>query len=143
MTILPIYAHKHVVLPEEIDGLGHVNNLNYLKWMLAAAVGHSTVNGWPPERYGEIQSAFVVRSHQVEYLQPAFAGDEVLVHTWVSSFNKVTCLRKYKTVRSKDGMVLTMGQTGWVFLGLKPYQPRRIPPELAAAFVLVPPAEEP
>jgi acyl-CoA thioester hydrolase len=143
LTMLPIYAHKHVVLPEEIDTLGHVNNLNYLRWMLAAAVGHSTANGWPPERYREIQSAFVVRSHRIEYLQPAFAGEEVLIHTWVAEFNKVTCLRKYKTVRPKDGVVLTTGQTGWVFLGLKPYQPRRIPPDLASAFVLVPPAEEP
>jgi acyl-CoA thioester hydrolase len=141
--MVPIYAHKHVVLPDEIDTLGHVNNLNYLKWMLASAVGHSTVNGWPPERYREIQSAFVVRSHHIEYLQPAFAGEEVLIHTWVAEFNKVTCLRKYKTVRPKDGVVLTTGATGWVFLGLKPYQPRRIPPDLASAFVLVPPAEEP
>jgi acyl-CoA thioester hydrolase len=141
--MVPIYAHKHVVLPDEIDGLGHVNNLNYLKWMIAAAVGHSTANGWPPERYREIQSAFIVRSHHIEYLQQAFVDEEVVVNTWVSEFNKVTCVRKYKATRPKDGVVLATGATGWVFLGLKPYQPRRIPPELASAFVLVPPTEEP
>jgi acyl-CoA thioester hydrolase len=125
--MVPIYAHMHVVLPEEIDTLGHVNNLNYLKWMIAAAVGHSAANGWPPERY----------------LQPAFLGEEIRVHTWVASFNKVTCLRKYKAVRMKDSVVLATGETGWAFLGLDPYQPRRIPPELAGAFVLVPPSDEP
>jgi acyl-CoA thioester hydrolase len=141
--MVPIYAHMHVVLPEEIDTLGHVNNLNYLKWMIAAAVGHSAANGWPPERYREIRSAFVVRSHHIEYLQPAFLGEEIRVHTWVASFNKVTCLRKYKAVRMKDSVVLATGETGWAFLGLDPYQPRRIPPELAGAFVLVPPSDEP
>jgi acyl-CoA thioester hydrolase len=141
--MVPIYAHKHVVLPEEIDTLGHVNNLNYLKWMLAAAVGHSTANGWPPERYRQIESAFVVRSHHVEYLQPAFVGDEVVVRTWVTGFSKVTCVRKYKAARAKDDVVLANGETGWAFLGLKPYQPRRIPPALLSAFVLVPPEEEP
>jgi acyl-CoA thioester hydrolase len=141
--MVPIYAHKHVVLPEEIDTLGHVNNLNYLKWMLAAAVGHSTANGWPPERYRQIESAFVVRSHHVEYLQPAFVGDEVVVRTWVTGFSKVTCVRKYKAARAKDDVVLATGETGWAFLGLKPYQPRRIPPALLSAFVLVPPEEEP
>jgi acyl-CoA thioester hydrolase len=141
--MVPIYAHKHVVLPEEIDTLGHVNNLNYLKWMIAAAVGHSAANGWPTQRYREIQAAFVVRSHRVEYLQPAFVGEEVVVRTWVAALNKVTCLRKYKAVRANDGVVLATGETGWVFLGLKPYQPRRIPPELLSAFVLIPPADEP
>jgi acyl-CoA thioester hydrolase len=143
LTMVPIYAHKHVVLPEEIDTLGHVNNLNYLKWMIAAAVGHSAANGWPTQRYREIQAAFVVRSHRVEYLQPAFVGEEVVVRTWVAALNKVTCLRKYKAIRANDGVVLATGETGWVFLGLKPYQPRRIPPELLSAFVLIPPADEP
>ncbi len=141
--MVPIYAHKHVVLPEEIDTLGHVNNLNYLKWMIAAAVGHSTANGWPPERYREVQSAFIVRSHHIDYLQPAFVDEEVVVQTWVASFNKVTCVRRYKATRPKDGVVLATGETGWAFLGLKPYQPRRIPPELLSAFVLIPPADEP
>jgi acyl-CoA thioester hydrolase len=141
--MVSIYAHRHVVLPEEIDTLGHVNNLNYLKWMIAAAVGHSTANGWPPERYRDIRSAFVVRSHHIDYLQPAFLGEEIRVHTWVANFNKVTCLRKYKAVRVKDGVVLATGETGWAFLGLDPYQPRRIPPELAGAFLLVPPSDEP
>jgi acyl-CoA thioester hydrolase len=141
--MVPIFAHKHVVLPEEIDTLGHVNNLNYLKWMIAAAVGHSTANGWPPERYREVQSAFIVRSHHIDYLPPAFVGEEVVVQTWVASFNKVTCVRKYKATRTKDGVVLATGETGWAFLGLNPYQPRRIPPELLSAFVLVPPTEEP
>lgn len=138
-----IYAHCHVVTPEEIDDLGHVNNLHYLKWMQTAAVAHSSAQGWPPERYRELRTAWVVRSHHVEYRQPAFAGDELIIRTWVSSFRKVTSLRKYQVYRPKDDMVLAVGETDWAFLGLKPYAPRRIPPELADAFVLILPEQEP
>ena len=141
--VLAIYDHKHVVLPEEIDTLGHVNNVNYLNWMLAAAVAHSSANGWPAARYREIAAAWVVRSHHIEYLQPAFAGEEIVAHTWISSFNKVTSLRKYKVTRPKDGVTLATGETLWAFIGLKPYQPRRLPPELVEAFVLVPSGDEP
>ena len=42
-----IYCHSHVVRDDEIDGLGHVNNLHYLKWMQDAAVAHSAAQGWP------------------------------------------------------------------------------------------------
>lgn len=138
-----IYAHPHVVTPDEIDGLGHVNNLHYMKWMQTAAVAHSSAQGWPPERYREIRAGWVVRSHQIEYLAPAFAGEELVVRTWVSDFRKVTSLRKYKVFRAKDQVVLAAGETNWAFLGLDPYVPRRIPAELIEAFVLVTPDQEP
>jgi acyl-CoA thioester hydrolase len=138
-----VYSHPHVVTDDEIDGLGHVNNLHYLKWMQAAAVAHSSEQGWPPERYREIRSAWVVRTHHIDYLQPAFSGEEIVIQTWVSDFRKVTSLRKYKVTRLKDRVTLATGETNWAFLGLSPYVPRRIPPELASAFVLVPPADEP
>jgi acyl-CoA thioester hydrolase len=138
-----IYAHPHVVIPDEIDVLGHVNNLHYMKWMQTAAVAHSSAQGWPPERYREIRAGWVVRSHQIEYLAPAFAGEELVVRTWVSDFRKVTSLRKYKVFRAKDQAVLATGETNWAFLGLDPYVPRRIPPELMEAFILVTPDQEP
>ena len=37
-----IYLYSHTVRPEEIDGLGHVNNVCYVSWMQDAAMAHST-----------------------------------------------------------------------------------------------------
>jgi acyl-CoA thioester hydrolase len=138
-----IYCHSHVVRDDEIDGLGHVNNLHYLKWMQDAAVAHSKAQGWPHERYQSIGAAFVVRAHRIEYHKPAFAAEKLEIRTWVSDFTKVTSLRKYQVFRPQDGQVLAVGETDWAFLGLDPYIPRRIPPELAEAFQLVPPDQEP
>jgi acyl-CoA thioester hydrolase len=76
-----IYLHEHTVLDEEIDGQGHVNNLVYLHWMQSAAVAHSTAQGWPPERYQQAEAGWVVRTHNIEYLVPAFANEQIVVHT--------------------------------------------------------------
>jgi acyl-CoA thioester hydrolase len=138
-----IYCHPHVVSPDEIDGLKHVNNLHYLKWMQTAAVAHSAAQGWPTERYQAIGAAFVVRAHRIEYRRPAFAGEKLEIRTWVADFSKVTSLRKYQVYRPQDEQVLAVGQTDWAFMGLDPYAPRRLPPDLIAAFQLVSPDEEP
>jgi len=38
----------------------------------------------------------IVRSHTIEYLGPAFAGDEIEVRTWVENLRRVRSLRRYK-----------------------------------------------
>ena len=138
-----IFEFPHTVQPEEIDGQGHVNNIEYLRWLQDAAVEHSAAQGWTTERYRTAGAAFVVRSHLIEYLQPAFAGDEVKVVTWVSNFGKLTSLRKYLVVRPSDNSVLVKAQTNWAFLSWPQRRPKRCPPELVGAFVIVPEDQEP
>jgi acyl-CoA thioester hydrolase len=138
-----VYEHLHRVRDEEIDEQGHVGNLHYLRWMQTAAVAHSAVQGWPTERYLQSGAAFVVRSHQIEYLQSAYAGQELVVLTWVSNFSKATTIRKYKVVRQDDGLVLAKAATNWALVSLKHRVPRRIPPELVEAFEVVSEDREP
>jgi acyl-CoA thioester hydrolase len=140
-----VYELLHVVRNDEIDPQGHVNNLDYLKWMQQAALAHSAAQGWPGERYRAIGGGWVARRHVIEYRQPAFAGQTVVVRTWVADFGKITSLRKYKIVRPGDeqDVVLAVAETQWAFIGLERHVPRRIPPEVASAFQIVPPDEEP
>jgi acyl-CoA thioester hydrolase len=138
-----IYEHHLTVPAEAIDGQGHVNNLEYIRWMQDAAVAHSRLQGWPADRYHEIGAGWVVRTHRVDYLQAAFEGDRVVVFTWVSDFRKIRSLRKYKMVRVHDEAVLATAETDWAFIGLEHRVPRRIPPELASSFEIVPPEREP
>jgi acyl-CoA thioester hydrolase len=129
-----VFFWQHTVRDDEIDGQGHVNNLEYLKWMQSAAVAHSTAQNWSPERYVEEGSAFVVRSHAIEYLAPAYAGQAVLVETWVTGFQKVTSLRKYLIRRPADDKLLATAETNWAYIGRKHGVPRRIPQELIDSF---------
>ena len=133
-----IHYWKHTVTVDEIDDQGHVSNVEYVRWMQSAAVTHSAEQGWPAERYVEAGSAWVVRTHFVTYLAPAFAGEEIEVVTWVSNFRKVTSLRRYRIIRPADGAVLATAETDWAYIGREHNVPRRIPAELIADFELVP-----
>jgi acyl-CoA thioester hydrolase len=135
-----VFHFPHRVTADELDAvIRHVNNLVYLKWMQEAAVAHSAVQGWPADRYRELGAGWVVRTHQIEYLQPAFAGDEIVVRTWVADLKKVTSLRRYQIVRtaSEKEVVLAAAATDWAFIHFATHQLKRIPPEVASAFEIV------
>lgn len=138
-----IFCLQHTVTDDEIDGHGHVNNLVYMRWMQTAAIEHSAEQGWPAERYTETEAGWVVRTHFVEYFQPAFVDEKIEVLTWVSNFKKITSLRKYRVVRPADQKLLASAETDWAFIGLKQGVPRRIPPELSSAFETVALEDEP
>jgi acyl-CoA thioester hydrolase len=132
-----IYEHWRRVLDTEIDELGHASNIVYLQWTQAAAVAHSAAQGWPVEAYRRRGVAFIARSHAIEYLRPARAGDEVIVRTWVADFRPASSLRKYEIVRPSTGELLAAAETLWAFIKLDSGRPTRIPPEIQAAFELV------
>jgi acyl-CoA thioester hydrolase len=136
-------THTHEVTPsgEDIDGLGHVHNLVYLKWALDAALAHSRALGWDMEAYRRIGGVFVVRKHEIEYLRPAFAGETIQVTTWVETMAAASSLRRTKIVRPSDGAELARVATMWAFIDLESGRPRRIPDEIKASFPLVAPAQ--
>ncbi|HRI08649.1 MAG TPA: acyl-CoA thioesterase [Nannocystaceae bacterium] len=131
-----VHDHLHRALDAEIDDLGHVSNLRYLAWMQDAAIAHSTALGWPPRRYIEAGAFWVVRSHTIEYLRPAFADDEIVVRTWVAAMGRIDSVRRYRVIRRGDQALLAVGETRWVFVDAS-MSPRRILPEVAAAFTVV------
>ncbi len=133
----PVFEHHHTVTEAEIDRLGHANNLEFLRWMLDAAVAHSTAQGWPADAYERLGAGFVVRSHQIKYLQSAYAGDELAIITWVAEFKRMSSVRRYKVVRRRDAALLASAATEWAFVDMNTRTLVRIPPELAAAFEIV------
>lgn len=136
---LAVFEQRRTVVSADIDDNNHVNNLRYLEWILAAAIGHSEAVGWPRERYVQLGATWIVRSHNIEYLRPAFAGDEVTVRTWVAQISKVSSRRKSQ-VLGHSGAVLVRAETLWVFVSRRAHALDRVPPELAAAFPVVPDA---
>lgn len=129
-----IFVFEHRVRDDEIDALGHVNNLAYLKWMQSAAVAHSTACGWTTQRYLESGAGWVVRSHKIEYRNSALAEDRIAVRTWVVAFKKVTSLRRYQIVRCSDEAILAEAETNWAFIGFEHRVPRRISQEIIDDF---------
>jgi acyl-CoA thioester hydrolase len=132
-----VYQFEFKVPDTAVDGNRHVNNVAYLQWMQEAAMRHSEAAGCTRmTRAGG--ATWVVRTHRIEYLRPAFAGDMLRVQTWVADLRKVRSLRRYKFIRVADGSVLAQGETDWVFVDALTGRPRGIPAEIREVFQVAP-----
>jgi acyl-CoA thioester hydrolase len=134
MNPTEVFEYSHTVAKDEIDEQGRANNVVYVAWMQDAALAHSAVLGWTPERYLRLGMGWVARSHRIDYLQPAVAGDEIIVETRVSEMKKATSKRVYRILRRSDRTLLAKAETHWAFVNYATGKPMRIPEEIAAAF---------
>ena len=132
-----VHAHRFAVGPESIDGNGHVNNLEYLRWMQEVAIAHSAAAGWPMERYAAEGSAWVVRKHAIEYVRPAFEGERLIALTWVEGFRAHVSPRGYLFWRERDRVVIAMSQTLWVYVDAASGRPAKVPAAFRERFDLV------
>ena len=135
--IEPVYSYDFVIPQSAVDENGHANNVMYVQWMQDAAVRHYAAMGGTGPTHA-IGATWVVRSHLVEYLRPAFAGEHTRVETWVANLRRVRSLRRYRFLRAADGQLLVQGETDWVFVDAESGSPRAIPAEVAGLFTLVP-----
>jgi acyl-CoA thioester hydrolase len=124
---LPITAQA-----SDIDGLGHVSNLVYLRWVLDAATAHSVARGWGQAEYLAIGSVWVVRRHELDYLAQVTVGQQLVAETWVDSWKAASCVRKTELVR--DGHVVLRAATTWAFMSMSTGKPHRIDERVRAAF---------
>lgn len=126
--ILPITAAE-----ADIDELGHVSNLVYLRWVLEVAMAHSISLGYDHVAYKRLGSVFVVRRHEIDYVAQVTAGQLISAQTWVDEWKLASCVRKTELLR--DGKVVARAATTWAFISFASGRPVRIPDELRSRFV--------
>ncbi len=131
MSQTGVFEHALRVAPADIDQLGHVNNVVYLRYAQDAAVAHwySVVDGDHRD-----SMVWVVRRHEIDYLKPAFAADELVARTWVGEPAGATLERFVEIRRSRDGELLARVRTVWVALDGRTLRPRRISDRLRELF---------
>jgi acyl-CoA thioester hydrolase len=125
----PIFQFDIKVTDEAVDRNGHVNNVTYIEWLQEAAIGHAKSSGCLAATT-VAGAMWVVRSHYIEYLTPAFSGDSLRILTWVFNFQKVRSLRKYKIIRVSDEALIVRAETDWVFVNAKTSRPQSVPDEV-------------
>jgi acyl-CoA thioester hydrolase len=116
----------------DIDDLGHVSNLVYVRWVLQAATAHSVARGWGHPEYRALGGVFVVRRHEIDYLAQVTLGQEILATTWVESWRAASCIRATELVRA--GQPVARAATTWAFMSIATGRPQRIPDELRKLF---------
>jgi acyl-CoA thioester hydrolase len=122
----------------DLDELGHVSNLVYVRWILDVAMSHSRAAGWDFDDYRALGSVFVVRRHEVDYIAQVTAGQRLVATTWVDGWRPASCVRH--TELARDGKVVARGATTWAMMSLASGRPVRIPDHLLAAFTAAPTA---
>jgi acyl-CoA thioester hydrolase len=137
-----VYEYDFCVPADAADPNGHVSNIDYVRWMIEAAHRHAGSTGCTAATR-ESGATWVVRSHWIEYLRPAFAGDTVTAMTWVADLRRVQSQRHYRFLRQTDRSVLAQGKTEWVFVDAATGRPRAIPQPTKALFLVVPDGPRP
>lgn len=131
MPPLPIFSFTFTVPKSAIDEYGHVNNVIYVQWMQDAATRHPQAI---PEFIQPENTGWFAREHRIEYLLPAFEGDELEVRTWIADMKRVRAQRKYDFTRKSDSKVVAKGETHWVYVDLTTGRPIPIPDEMVILF---------
>jgi len=119
------------VQPGDIDGLGHVNNVVYLRWMQQAAGAHWEAAATPAQRAAV---HWVVVRHEIEYKAPAFAGEQLVVRTRVGEATAATWERWSEVRRVGDDRLLASCRSVYVALDPGSGRPRRVDADLRAPF---------
>ena len=131
-----VYRQRITVPPEAIDENGHLNNVRYVQWMQDIAIAHANHTSCTAETT-KVDATWIVRSHTVNYLSPAFEGEQLIVLTWIADIRKVQSQRKYQFFRLSDQTLLATGDTNWVFVSQSTGKPKAIPSSVAESFQIV------
>jgi acyl-CoA thioester hydrolase len=117
------------VHPDDIDDLGHVNNVVYVRWAQEVASQH-WLTAAPPGL--QQQYSWVVLRHEIDYKSPAFASDVLQGRTWVEDFSGVKSIRIVQFLRLER--ILCEVKTTWCLLDSLTMKPTRITDALAHIF---------
>ncbi|MDC3276477.1 acyl-CoA thioesterase [Flavobacteriaceae bacterium] len=121
---------KTQVLPEHIDNLGHVNNVQYLHWVQTVAHEH-----WEEltRMITEPLGFWVVRSHNITFKNEAFEGETLSLETYVKKSRGVLSERIVEIYNAKQ-ILLAKCNTQWCYLDANNQKPRLIPNSILELF---------
>ncbi|MBX3201249.1 MAG: acyl-CoA thioesterase [Labilithrix sp.] len=126
----------------DIDELGHVSNIAYVRWIQEVAIAHSTAVGLDFEAYRKLGGVFFIRRHEIDYLRPVLRTDRLEVRTWIDSATAVKCVRATE-MHNQNGAIVARARTTWGYVEIARGRPVRIPDVVRTAFELKGAAEEP
>jgi len=128
-----IFIQRFPVDAADIDELGHVNNIVYLRYAQDIAIAH-----WRARATAEMlaQYVWVVMRHEVDYRAQLTLGDDVEVRTWVDDQARGPAWARfveiYKASAEKPSAQI---KSNWCLLDAATRRIKRVPPELVARFL--------
>jgi acyl-CoA thioester hydrolase len=117
------FEHLITVTTHDIDELGHVNNVVYVRYIQEVAAAH-----WNAIASAELKAKYlwIVLRHEVDYKNPSFLNDVIQGTTWVGESHGAKFERFVKLVRGSDQKILAESKTIWCMVDAKTMRPTRI-----------------
>ena len=136
MSINEPFELAIAIEPSDIDQMGHVNNVSYLRWVQDVAVAH-----WQSVAPAADQASllWVVLRHEIDYKQAAYLNDSIIARTWVGTASRLRFERHTELLRASDRSVLARARTVWCPLDAQSGKPVSVSAEVRAAFSVEPP----
>ncbi len=120
---------------DDIDGLSHTNNAVYVRWCEQAAWAHSESVGMRLADYQRLNRAMAIRRSEYDYLLPSFAGEELLLGTWlIARDDRLIMERRFQLIRPADQATLLRGRWELICIEISSGRARRMPAEFEAAY---------
>ena len=125
----PKYQQSITVTQEHIDGLHHVNNVQYLYWVQEIAKAH-----WNEltRSFDDLQGVWVVRNHFIEYKKPAFLGDRLHIETHVKAMRGPLSERLVSIRKAETNELLVHCTTSWCYMELSSRKVLPVPEKIQA-----------
>lgn len=125
------FEHTIEITPEDIDVMGHVNNVVYVNWVQEVAEAHWTTKATPQQQK---ETFWVVLRHEIDYIKPAFLEDTVTGFTWVEPAEGPKTTRHVELKRKSDNQLLAKARTVWVAINPSTGRPTRLDDDLMNIF---------
>jgi acyl-CoA thioester hydrolase len=124
------------VAPADIDALGHVNNVTYLRWVQEVATAH-----WKAAASAQDQAKllWIVLRHEIDYKQPAYPADGIIARTWVGEATRMRFERHTELLRAADRRLLATARTLWCPIDARTGKPADVSAEVRTRFSAAPP----
>jgi len=130
-----LFAIAHAVAAGETSELvPHANNIVILGWIDAIASLHGAHAGAARADLATAGRMWFVARHEVDYLGEAFAGDRLILATWVEKLGRTSLVRATRILR-EDGTALTRASSRWALVDLASRRPTAIPDGVRAALL--------
>lgn len=126
-----VFVHPVVVKPEDIDQMGHVNNVVYLKWVQEAATAHWNELATPEMKRENI---WVISRHEIDYLNPCFLDSRLVAKTWVGESDGARSTRFVDIVDLDSEKIMAKVKTVWYLLDAQTRRPKRVTEGFIALF---------
>ena len=117
------YEMEIQITSSDIDQMGHVNNVVYLRWVQEAATAH----WFAAATESQIKNLlWVVAKHEIEYTRPASDKDAVIARTWIGKANRRFFERYTELLRKSDRKLLAKAKTLWTPVDARTKKPGKV-----------------